>query len=537
MDRRSFIKTTSVAGLSITALPLSAHILSPDNAPVESAVPDDFLLNEATISELQQRMAAGFYTSRSLTQLYLDRIKKIDKNGPKLNSIIEINPDALQMADLMDMERTNGKIRSLMHGIPVLIKDNIDTGDKMQTTAGSLALEGHKALKDAFVVQKLREAGIVLLGKTNLSEWANFRSEKSTSGWSSRGGLTKNPYILDRNTSGSSSGSAVAVAANLCVVAVGTETDGSIVCPSSANGIVGLKPTVGLVSRSGIIPISHTQDTAGPMARTVRDLAILLGCMTGIDPGDDITRESEGKSFTEYTQYLDSNSLKGARIGYDKKWKSSDDKMNALFEEARKIMEKQGAVLVEVEMLDKVNELTKNEFEVLKFEFKNDLNNYLSKSNAKVRSLKEIIEFNKANSDRAMPFFKQDIMESSELKGDLNTKEYLDALNTNLKTTRELIMKTLKDNNLIAFTGLTLSPPCSTDLIYGDKYGDIYSGMASAISGYPHITLPCGQAYNLPVGISFFSSAYTEPTLISLAYAFEQASKFRQSPGFLNSVV
>jgi amidase len=537
MNRRSFIKSGTLAGIGLTALPLTARTLPPRKAEEAAAAVDDFLLNEATITELQQRMTSGFYTSRSLTQLYLDRIKKIDKNGPRLNAVIELNPDALQIADKMDAERAAGKVRSRLHGIPVLIKDNIDTGDKMMTTAGSLALEGHRAVQDAFVVKKLRDAGIVLLGKTNLSEWANFRSEKSTSGWSSRGGLTKNPCILDRNPSGSSSGSAVAVAANLCVVAVGTETDGSVTCPSSACGIAGLKPTVGLVSRSGIIPISHTQDTAGPMARTVTDLAILLGNMTGTDAEDVVTSESEGRYPTDYTQFLSKDSLKGARIGYDKKWKSADEKVSRLFEEARKVMENLGATLIEIELLEKINELSKSEFEVMKYEFKNDLNNYLSKANAGVKSLKELILFNKNNAGSAMPFFQQDILESSESKGDLNSKEYQDALNTNLKTSRELIDKVLKDNNLIAITGLTMSPACATDLVYGDKYGDIYAGMASAVSGYPHITLPCGVAYNLPVGLSFYSGAYTEPILIGLAYAYEQASRKRQSPGFLNSLI
>jgi amidase len=364
MNRRTFIKTGSIAGLSLTALSFVPEITSDPSENKAANSPDEFELNEATIGDLQEKMSKGKYTSRQITQLYLDRISRIDKSGPKLNSVIEINPDALAIAASLDEERKNGKLRGLLHGIPVLVKDNIDTGDRMQTTAGALAMEGHIAGKDSFVVKRLREAGAVILGKTNLSEWANFRSEKSTSGWSSRGGQTKNPYILDRNPLGSSSGSGVAVAANLCVAAIGTETDGSIVCPASVNNIVGIKPTVGLVSRSGIIPISHTQDTAGPMARTVRDAAILLGALAGIDADDAATTENKGRSKTDYTVFLDPDGLKGKRIGIDKKWKSTLERANALFEDAMKLMEAQGAVFVEVEYSEKISEMSKNEFEV-----------------------------------------------------------------------------------------------------------------------------------------------------------------------------
>jgi amidase len=533
MDRRTFIRTGSVAGLSLTALSFSPEILKAAEKGPDTTHPGDFELNEATISGLQEKMRSGKYTSVAITKLYLDRIGTIDKAGPALHSVIEVNPDALTIAAAMDAERKTGKVRGPMHGIPVLIKDNIDTADRMQTTAGALAMEGNIAAKDAFIVSQLRNAGAVLLGKTNLSEWANFRSEKSTSGWSSRGGQTKNPYILDRNPLGSSSGSGAAVAANICTVAVGTETDGSIVCPSSVNGIVGIKPTVGLLSRSGIIPISHTQDTPGPMARTVTDAAILLGILSGIDPEDAVTTESEGKGHSDYTLSLKRDALKGKRIGIDRKWKSGLDGVNLLFKQARALMEEMGATFVEVEYLDTVNELGKNEFLVLEYEFKNDLNRYLSRSRSRMRSLKDVIDFNIDNAARAMPFFKQDILEGSEARGGLDSPEYLQALNTNLVTTQDLIRNLLSGNDLDAICAITMCPACCTDLLYGDQFGDAYAGMASAISGFPHITVPCGMVYGLPVGISFFAGAYSEPKLISLAYSYEQASALRKGPTFL----
>jgi amidase len=533
MDRRTFIRTGSVAGLSLTALSFSPEILTAAEKVHDTSRPGDFELNEATISGLQEKMSSGKYTSVAITKLYLDRIGTIDKAGPALHSVIEVNPEALAIAAAMDAERKSGKVRGPMHGIPVLVKDNIDTADRMQTTAGALAMEGNIAAKDAFIVKQLRDAGAVLLGKTNLSEWANFRSEKSTSGWSSRGGQTKNPYILDRNPLGSSSGSGAAVAANICTVAVGTETDGSIVCPSSVNGIVGIKPTVGLLSRSGIIPISHTQDTPGPMARTVTDAAILLGILSGVDPEDAVTKESEGKGHPDYTRFLKMDGLKGKRIGIDRKWKSGLDTLNLLFRDARVLMEGMGATFVEVEYLDTVNELGKNEFLVLEYEFKNDLNLYLSRSRSKMRSLKDVIEFNKQNAQRAMPFFKQDILEGSEARGGLDSPEYLQALNTNLVSSQDLIRNLLRDNDLDAICAITMSPACCTDLLYGDQFGDAYAGMASAISGFPHITVPCGRVYGLPVGISFFAGAYSEPELISFAYSYEQASALRKGPTFL----
>ncbi|MEI9912845.1 MAG: amidase [Bacteroidota bacterium] len=403
-------------------------------------------------------MSSGKYTSEQITKLYLDRIEAIDKKGPLLNSVIELNPDALIIAKAMDEERKAGKIRGLLHGIPVLIKDNINTADKMQTTAGSLAMEGHIAANDSFVVKQLRRAGAVILGKTNLSEWANFRSNHSSSGWSSRGGQTKNPYILDHNPCGSSSGSGVAVAANLCAVAVGTETDGSVTCPASVNGIVGLKPTVGLVSRSGIIPISATQDTAGPMGRTVKDVAILLGAITGADTADAITKESEGKSLTDYTKFLDANGLKGKRIGIDKKPQGDNQYMHALIKKAIDTLKQQGAEIVEIEYFDAIGKLGDAEFEVMQYEFKDGLNKYLAASNAKVKTLADVIAFNKSNEDKAMPYFKQETLESSEKKAGLDNKEYKEALAKSHTGSKKILDDVMNQNKLDAICGLTMGP-------------------------------------------------------------------------------
>ncbi|HWS59990.1 MAG TPA: amidase, partial [Flavobacterium sp.] len=475
------------------------------------------------------------YTSEKLVDLYLKRIEAIDKNGPTLNAIIEINPDAMSIAKQMDDERKKGIIRGSLHGIPVVIKDNIDTADKMQTTAGALAMMGNIASKDAFIVKKLREAGAIIIGKTNLSEWANFRSTQSSSGWSSRGGQTKNPYILDHNPCGSSSGSGVAVAANLCVVAVGTETDGSIVCPASVNGIVGIKPTVGLLSRSGIIPISKTQDTAGPMARTVKDAAILLGALTGIDAADSITKESSGKSFTDYTPFLDLNALKGKRIGIEKKPQGNNQFLNSLLENAIQILKQKGATIVEIDYIDKINALGEAEFEVLQYEFKEGLNQYLSKATSKVKSLKAVIDFNLANEDKAMPYFKQETLESSNLKLGLNDKKYTDALSKSHNGSKKILNSVFNDHKLDAICGITMGVACSIDVIYGDRWGGYSLTTPAAVSGYPHITVPTGKVYDLPVGLSFFGTAYSEPKLIGMAFAYEQESKNREKPTFKKS--
>lgn len=539
MKRSEFLRNSTLAAAGIGSL-LNAGCSNNKYADKKEAAPvnaiDDFELDEITITELQEKMGSGKYTSEKITGLYLQRIAQIDKAGPLLNAVIELDPDALSTAKKLDDERKAGKIRSQLHGIPVLIKDNIDTADKMKTTAGSLALENNIAAKDAFIVKKLREAGAVILGKTNLSEWANFRSGKSCSGWSSRGGQTKNPYVLNHNPCGSSSGSGVAVSANLCVVAIGTETDGSITCPASVNGCVGIKPTVGLVSRSGIIPISFTQDTAGPLARTVKDAAILLGILTGIDTTDSKSKESEGKSLTDYTKFLDAGGLKGKRIGIEKK-QYENQYLNMLLDNAKALMKQQGAEIIELDYLDKLNALGEAEFELLKFEFKDGLNRYLSQTTGSTRSLKEVIEFNKKNENKVMPTFKQELLEQSEAKAGLDSKEYAGLLNKVHKGAQKIIDATIQQNKMDALCGLTMGPACNTDFIYGDRWGDVFLTSPAAMSGYPHISVPCGFAYSLPVGLSFYSTAYKEGDLISAAYAFEQAGKHRQFPAFKPSLL
>lgn len=534
MKRRSFLTATTLATVGVATLLVKgcADVKQKNTTNNEATdASDDFELEEATISDLSEKLASGKYTSEQLVNLYLNRIEAIDRKGHQLSAIIEVNPQAVSIAKQMDEERSKGKNRGPLHGIPVVIKDNIDTADKMQTTAGSLAMSGNIASKDAFIVKKLREAGAVIIGKSNLSEWANFRSTQSSSGWSSRGGQTKNPYILDHNPCGSSSGSGVAVAANLCTVAVGTETDGSIVCPASVNGIVGIKPTVGLVSRSGIIPISKTQDTAGPMARTVKDAAILLGVLGGIDTSDPITNESQGKSFTDYTQFLDVNALKGKRIGVEKKPQGNNQFINALFEKTLNQLKESGATIVEIDYIDQMNALGEAEYEVLQYEFKDGLNRYLSQANAKVKSLQEVIDFNKANENEAMPYFKQELLESSNAKLPLTDEKYLDALNKSFNGNKKVLDTVFLENKLDAICGITMGPACSIDMIYGDRWGYSLTSPAAA-SGYPHITVPAGKVYDLPVGLSFFGTAYSEPKLIGIAYSYEQASKNREKPGF-----
>jgi amidase len=537
MKRRTFLTTTTMASAGLGALLISGctEVKKKEESDVVADVADAFELDEETISSLHDKLAAGKYTSEQLVQLYLNRIESIDKNGYELHSIIEINPEAIAIAKAMDAEMRSGKSRGPLHGIPVVIKDNIDTADKMQTTAGSLALEGNIALEDAFLVNKLREAGAIIIGKTNLSEWANFRSTQSCSGWSSRGGQTKNPYILDHNPCGSSAGSAVAVAANLCVVAVGTETDGSVVCPSSVSGIVGIKPTVGLVSRSGIIPISHTQDTAGPMARTVKDAAILLGILAGIDTKDAVTNESQGKGSLDYTKFIDAKALNGKRIGVERKLQGQNQYMHALQKKAIDLIKKQGATVIEIDYLDKIGELGSAEFEVMQYEFKYGVNKYLATANAKVKTLKEVIDFNITNEDKAMPYFKQEtLVSSNEMRG-LDDKKYIEALNKSHFGSKKILDDVIKENKLDAICGLTMGPACSIDNIYGDRWGDVFLTTPAAASGYPHITVPCGKVYELPVGFSFFGKAYSEGALIGMAYAYEQASANRIKPSFKKS--
>jgi len=501
-------------------------------------------MDEYAIPELQNLMQSGELTSNALTLLYLERIQTLDRQGPKLNSVIELNPDALRDAQALDKDRqASGGRKKLkpgrgpLHGIPILVKDNIDTADRTSTAAGSLALEGNHAKQDAFLVERLRQAGAVILGKANLSEWANFRSSHSTSGWSSRGGLTRNPYALDRNPCGSSSGSAVAVAANLCAAAVGTETDGSVICPSQTNGIVGIKPTLGLVSRSGIIPIAHSQDTAGPMARTVTDAAILLGAMAGVDPRDPATASSQDKLLSDYTPYLKADGLKGARIGVARKLFGFNRQVDQLIDSCLQVMKALGAELVDpVELEEKFGE---TEMEVLLYEFKADLNAYLAAlgPDARVHSLKEVIEFNEQNAARVMPYFGQERMIQAEAKGSLSDQAYLKALQTDLRLSRDQgIDAALQVHKLDAIVAPSGGPAWLTDLVNGDNYSG--GGVsAPAVAGYPHITVPAGLIHGLPVGISFFGGAYQEATLLRLAYAFEQAMAARRAPLFLPTVV
>lgn len=538
MKRRDFLTRTTLATVGLTTLFIEGCDNSIKNNEEQTLDNDNklkFELDEETIGSLQEKLTAGKYTSQQLVELYLKQIESIDKNGLTLNAIIEINPDAISIASKMDNERKDGKSRGALHGIPVLIKDNIDTADKMQTTAGSLAMVGNIASSDAFIVENLRNAGAIIIGKTNLSEWANFRSTQSSSGWSGRGGQTKNPYILDHSPCGSSAGSGVAVSANLCVVAVGTETDGSIVCPASVNGIVGIKPTVGLVSRSGIIPISKTQDTAGPMARTVKDAAILLSVLAGVDRKDLITNESKGKCYTDYTQFLDLSALKGKRIGIEKKAQGTNKYINVVLDNAIAILKQKGATIVEIDYIEKINVLGDAEFEVLQYEFKDGLNQYLSASNAKVNSLQEVIDFNSAHEDKSMPYFMQETLESSNLKLGLENKKYKDALNKSFNGSKKILDSVLFDNKLDAICGITMGPSCSIDVIYGDRWGGYSLTMPAAISGYPHVTVPAGKVYDLPVGLSFFGTSYSEPKLIGIAFAFEQASKHRVKPEFKKS--
>ncbi len=495
----------------------------------------NFELEEITLAELREGLESGRYTARSLAEKYLARIEAVDHGGPALKAVIEINPQAREIADQLDAERRAKGSHGPLHGIPVLIKDNIATADKMQTTAGSLALVGSKPPRDSAVASRLRQAGALILGKTNLSEWANFRSTHSTSGWSGRGGLTKNPYALDRNPSGSSSGSGVAVAANLCAVAVGSETDGSIVSPACSCGIVGIKPTVGLVSRSGIIPISHTQDTAGPMGRTVADAAALLSLLAGVDPADAATAGARGHIENDYTRFLDPKGLRGAKIGVVRKYAGFDRSVDHLFDDAIAAMKSLGAQIIDPVEIATIGKFDDAENQVLQFEFKADLNNYLAGlgPNAPVHSLKEIIEFNEKYYDQELPYFGQEIMLQSEARGPLTDPAYQKALADCRRMSRaegiDMAMDKLQLDALIAPTG---SAAWTTDLINGDHTVGGSSSLA-AVAGYPNINVPMGSIFGLPVGISFFGRAWSEATLIKLAYAYEQATRLRKPPNFL----
>lgn len=497
------------------------------------ATAEDFKFEEYTISQLSEGYKNEDFTIQVVVQSYLDRINAIDKNGPRLNSVIQVNPDALKIAEQLDQELKEGKSRGPMHGIPVLLKDNIDTHDKMETTAGSRALIGSHPLQDSWVTEKLREAGAVILGKANLSEWANFRGEMSSSGWSGIGGQTNNPYVLDCNPCGSSSGSGVAVSANLCMVAIGTETNGSIVCPSNANGIVGIKPTVGLISRSGIIPISSTQDTPGPMARTVTDAAICLGTMVGVDPADIKTSNSEGKSYKDYTQFLNKDGLEGKRIGLYKRPLGQHYKVDKVVNEAVEYLKSQGVEIVEVDNILKPN-VNGLSFEIMLYEYKDGLNKYFSSlgPEAPIKNLEDLIAFNEKDSIE-LGFYNQKYLEMALEKGDLDSKEYIETLEKMMRGSREDgLDRVIDENNLDAIMAPTGGPAWKTDHVNGDAF-QVGSSSPAAISGYPSITVPMGFIEELPVGISFFGKAWSEPVLIEIAYAYEIGTQHRKAPKFI----
>ncbi len=542
MNRRLFLNRGALAAVTATLLPVVACQPIAEKAPDTAAAGTPavsgaaFALHEATVADLQDRMAKGTETARSLCEKYLGRIKEVNEQGPMLRAVIETNPDALTLADALDQERKAGKVRGPLHGIPVLIKDNIDSGDQMMTTAGALALSGHKAKQDAFIVQKLRAAGAVLLGKTNLSEWANFRTTHSVSGWSSRGRQSRNPYALDRSTSGSSSGSGAAVAANLCAVAVGTETDGSVVSPAACNGLVGLKPTVGLLSRSGIIPISSTQDTAGPMARTVRDAALLLGALQGPDPTDPAKLPNPTAAPTDYTPFLKADALKGQRLGVEKTHLSGPPAVAALLKAAIAVLKAQGATIVEVDLLKQTNPLGEAEFDVLLYEFKDGVNNYLASAGAAVKTLADVIAFNTKNEAEAMPFFKQEILVMAENTDGLASAKYKAAVQKTVTESRKALDGLLRDNQLTAIVGITTGPAWCIDWVNGDYSTGVDFSSPAAMAGYPHLTVPMGQVLGLPVGLSFVGPAYQEGPLLALGYAYEQASRKREAPKFRPTV-
>ena len=540
MDRRAFLEHVTVSGSVAAVGPvLPARARGVRRPPAPGSAP--FELEEATIAGLQAGLESGKYTARSLVTAYLQRIEELDRKGPALRSVLEANPDALAQAAALDAERKAKGSRGPLHGIPVLVKDNVATRDRMQTTAGSLALAGVTPPRDAFLVERLRAAGAVLLGKANLSEWANFRSTHSSSGWSGRGGQCRNPYALDRTPSGSSSGSGVAVAANLCAVAIGTETDGSIVSPSTCCGIVGIKPTLGLVSRSGVIPIAHSQDTAGPMARSVADAAILLGAIAGIDPRDEATAASTGggRSRTDYTSVLDPAGLKGARLGVCRsRFMGYSPATDVLMEGAFDALKRFGAVIVDPADIATAGQFDDSEFAVLLYEFKADLNKYLGEwapaSGAK--TLEDLIAFNERTKDKEMPYFGQEIFIQAQAKGPLTDQDYLRALDKNhLLARTQGIDSVMAEHQLDALIAPTGGPASLIDLVNGDPSGGGSFSSPAAVAGYPHVTVPMGQVRGLPVGLSFVGRPWTEATLIKLAFAYEQATKARRPPRFAAS--
>jgi len=549
VKRRRFLGVTLAGGIATVADraetqptgPVGPTGTTPRVGPPVDPTPaatDPFELAEITIAGLQEGYQSGRWTARQVTEMYLARIESVDRRGPGVNSVIEINPDAIAIAEGLDRERKDGRTRGPLHGVPILIKDNIDTADRMQTTAGSLALAGSIAPRDAFIVEKLRAAGAILLGKTNLSEWANFRSSNSSSGWSGRGGQTRNPYVLDRNPCGSSSGSGAAGAANLATITIGTETDGSIVCPASANGLVGLKPTVGLWSRAGIIPISHTQDTAGPMTRTVTDAAILLGALTGVDPRDRATAASAGKAASDYQQFLDPAALRGARIGVMRKHLGVSAKVEAVYQTALDALRDAGAVLIDPVDFADPGPLGAAEWEVLAHEFKAGVEAYLATlgPTAPHRTLADLIAFNEANRDREMPWFGQETFELAAKTGSLQSPRYRQLLATCRRLARtEGLDARFTRHRLDAIIGTTGGPAWPIDLINGDRFTGGCSTW-SAVAGYPAITVPMGQVQGLPVGLSFMGRAWAEGRVLGLAFAFERVTRARFAPEFKTSI-
>ncbi|HEV8237064.1 MAG TPA: amidase [Gemmatimonadaceae bacterium] len=541
LSRRAFVGVS--AAIALGKLEASRATTNAPRTPLDAPRPTGAPpvppapLDDLTITDLQAGLQSGKYTARSLVEQYTARIDSMDKRGPTLNHVLEINPDALTIADQKDAERKAGKPQGPLHGIPILIKDNIDTADRMHTSAGSLVLATSTPSRDSWVAERLRAAGAIILGKTNLSEWANIRSTHSSSGWSGRGGQGKNPYALDRNTSGSSSGSGGGVAASYCAAAIGSETDGSVTSPSAACGLVGIKPTVGLIGRSGIIPISHSQDTAGPMTRTVRDTAILLGALTGIDPRDDATKPSQGKSYSDYTRFLDANGLRGARIGVVREtFMGYSPKTDKLVEQAIDVIKHAGATVVDPANLPSIAKIGDAELEVLLYELKADLNSYLASlgPSAPVKTLADVIRFNEQNAPREMPYFGQELFEQAQKKGPLTDSKYKAARAKCLRYARnEGIDAVMNKYRLDALIAPTQGPVWLIDLVNGDGGGGGSFTQPAAVAGYPHITVPVGLVQGLPVGLSFVGRAWSEPTLLKLAYAYEQASKARRPPTFV----
>jgi amidase len=535
-SRRGFLEASALAGVAAMAAH-DAGASAPAGPFGRDAAPTAADLEELSIDAVQEGLRVGKFTSRSLTQRYLERIASLDQKGASLRCVLETNPDALAIADALDQERKAKGPRGRLHGVPVLVKDNVATADKMMTTAGSLALVGSTVPRDAFVAARLRAAGAILLGKTNLSEWANFRSAHSSSGWSGRGGQARNPYALDRSPSGSSSGSGGAVAANYCTAAIGTETDGSILSPSAAASLVGIKPTVGLVSRSGIVPIAHSQDTAGPMARSVRDAALVLGAIAGVDPLDAATAASRGHTETDYTRFLEPGGLKGARIGVARDhFMGYSAPTDTLVDGAIKEMQRLGAVIIDPANIATAGKFDDSELDVLLYEFKADLNSYLTGlgPTSPVKTLADVIAFNQRTRDREMPYFGQDLFEQAQKKGPLTEAKYRRALDKDHRMARtQGIDATMLKHTLDAIIAPTMGPAPLIDLVNGDPAGGGSSTTPAAVAGYPSITVPCGYVFGVPVGLSFFGRAWSEPTLLRLAYAYEQATRMRVPPGYL----